>query len=77
MSDENEQETEERSQDQDALGIRLRAADPQYITHQENYDTEDVVMSVKNARDVMRLKIKRMFDNQPVNEGREVQRPVG
>ena len=41
---------------QSTLGIKLRAADPRYMTHADAYNRGDVVIPVKEVRELLRLK---------------------
>ena len=43
-------------QDQRTRGLRLRAADPRYITHAADYDRGDVILPMHDIRKLLTIK---------------------
>jgi hypothetical protein len=53
-----EEEPRQFAKFQSTLGIKLRAADPRYISHADDYHRGDIVMSVSEAYELLRLKME-------------------
>jgi hypothetical protein len=55
-SDGSSDSEESRDDARPSLGVRMRAADPRYITHEDDDNRGDVIISISNVKELIRLK---------------------